>query len=83
MQVTPSVTPTSSLSSGDTRSTYANNVTRGTPNSRGSVDAGHSDVAAAATALEEMMTTTVTTSREVAVVVITSYSGIKGICFLS
>ena len=48
MQVTPSVTPTSSLSSGDTRSTYANNVTRGTPNSRGSVDAGHSDVAAAA-----------------------------------
>ena len=45
MQVTPSVTPTSSLSSNDTRSTYANNVIRGTPNSRNSVD-GHSDMAA-------------------------------------
>ena len=43
MQVTPSVTPTSSLSSNDTRSTYANNL-RGTPNSRNSVD-GHSAAA--------------------------------------
>ena len=42
-QVTPSVTPTSSLSSNDTRSTYANNL-RGTPNSRNSVD-GHSAAA--------------------------------------
>ena len=47
MQVTPSVTPTSSLSSSDTRSTYAiNNVIRGTPNSRNSVVDGHSDMAA-------------------------------------
>ena len=42
-QVTPSVTPTSSLSSNDTRSTYANNLSRGTPNSRNSVD-GHSEL---------------------------------------
>ena len=44
--MTPSVTPTSSLSSNDTRSTYAVNVSRGTPNSRGSVDC-HSTTAAA------------------------------------
>ena len=44
---TPSVTPTSSLSSNDTRSTYAVNVSRGTPNSRGSVDCNSTSAAAA------------------------------------
>ena len=39
-QVTPSVTPTSSLSSGDIRSTYAAANNRTGPNSRNSVDAG-------------------------------------------
>ncbi len=37
LQVTPSVTPTSSLSSNDTKSTYAGPAARETPNPRGSI----------------------------------------------
>lgn len=48
IQVTPSVTPTSSLSSNETRSTYATapNSNRGTPNSRGSFETNPSNVPA-------------------------------------